>query len=1211
MKFIKLSLFIGVLLTFQSEVLLAQQRSESDDFSYALKLYSEKLYHLAAQQFSRFTTNYAGSNKVPEAGYYSGMALYYLNKYANARIEFQRVAVDFPRHDRAAESWYMIGECYTALENYEEAAKAFEMVKLLQPQHGRAAESILRAGVIYQKMKKYDDAEQLYNLIQNRYVESTSYFPSYLAEAKLFLEKGQTGKANENLEKILASDSDNKIKAETWFYMGESYRAQGNYQLAIPPYQKVVTNYKNTSIYPNATLSLSQIYLQRGNYTEAQKITSDALNNNPSVEHVYDMQESLADAYYLSGKYALASNNYQSSLESPDSTKYVPIKLKLALSWHKQNNTAKAIQTLKDIILKKKYHNAIGYPSAKNHYFTWLEESGENEVALAVLFTLKTMKALSKDDQIWLAGFLQIQKDWQGIIRELQPAIYSDSKFKHKDNFIYDVARANEHLADYKESARYYKMLIEGYASSELASQAEERLEYIRNYHLVDENVGIGQLAILMGDVINKKDDANLQFNLGQIYFENLKDYRSALVQFQTALQSAGDPSLQIDIYHYIGLTYQRLAEEESVSSNKKTEYLALAKKNLGKAMENLGAASDADLVAWHFVSLGIKADNSSSKKQIGYYETLVQQYPDSPLREKWYARLGELYAESPEEATSALKYYNILSEQFRGSEKYPIFLYERSILNLKIDKARSIDDFKIIAGSYPYSQPAANSLYNLGVVWELEGSFAQAGQVYTKILNEYYYTDIADNAKLRLGDCYLYSGKSAEAVDLFSKVLNPIEAEDVVLSREMLSEDQSDLTFKIARAYFDMGELNLARKNLVNYLANTPKGTFNGEASFLLGEIYLTINDPYSAVNSFSNVSKENTVLYPQSLRKIADIYFEEKEYEKAAENYKNLTAATTEKSGKADILARQIISYIRSGKKSSADKWISIFNKNYKSEKDLRASFQFEFGNYYRNSTNYNQAVKYFKNVKSNFSKSSLVDDADYYLALTYIAVNRHEDALTILTEFPNKYPNSDKLGAVLNTLGGIYFRSEKYESAITSFKSALDKPLEPELRQQVMGNLIKAYTFVNFWDAALALSREYIETYPDADDALDKKILIGRAYVYLNQVDLAVDLLKEVRLIADSEREPEIQFYIGDAYFQTGQYENAIAEYVKIPLLSRKTKLQWEASALYYSGQAYEKLGRIDDAKRMYAEIVKRPGIDIVLKKEAQKRIKEIDK
>ena len=36
-----------------------------------------------------------------------------------------------------------------------------------------------------------------------------------------------------------------------------------------------------------------------------------------------------------------------------------------------------------------------------------------------------------------------------------------------------------------------------------------------------------------------------------------------------------------------------------------------------------------------------------------------------------------------------------------------------------------------------------------------------------------------------------------------------------------------------------------------------------------------------------------------------------------------------------------------------------------------------------------------------------------------------------------------------------------------------------------------------------------------------------------------------------------------------------------------------------ALYYSGQAYEKLGRIQDAIRMYREIINRPGIDLVLK------------
>ncbi|MEJ2538049.1 MAG: tetratricopeptide repeat protein, partial [Calditrichia bacterium] len=58
-----------------------------------------------------------------------------------------------------------------------------------------------------------------------------------------------------------------------------------------------------------------------------------------------------------------------------------------------------------------------------------------------------------------------------------------------------------------------------------------------------------------------------------------------------------------------------------------------------------------------------------------------------------------------------------------------------------------------------------------------------------------------------------------------------------------------------------------------------------------------------------------------------------------------------------------------------------------------------------------------------------------------------------------------------------------------------------------------------------------------------------------------------------------------------------------------LSKQTKLQWEASALYYSGQSYEKLGRRDDAIRMYQEIVDRPGILVDLKREAQKRISQL--
>jgi tetratricopeptide (TPR) repeat protein len=100
--------------------------------------------------------------------------------------------------------------------------------------------------------------------------------------------------------------------------------------------------------------------------------------------------------------------------------------------------------------------------------------------------------------------------------------------------------------------------------------------------------------------------------------------------------------------------------------------------------------------------------------------------------------------------------------------------------------------------------------------------------------------------------------------------------------------------------------------------------------------------------------------------------------------------------------------------------------------------------------------------------------------------------------------------------------------------------------------------------------------------------------------------VDYLKELKFEVSSDQEPEVQFYIGEAYFNGGQYEQAINEFVKIPLLSQKTKLQWEASALYYAGQSYEKMGKVNEAIRMYQEIIDRPGIQLELKRQAKKLI-----
>ena len=55
--------------------------------------------------------------------------------------------------------------------------------------------------------------------------------------------------------------------------------------------------------------------------------------------------------------------------------------------------------------------------------------------------------------------------------------------------------------------------------------------------------------------------------------------------------------------------------------------------------------------------------------------------------------------------------------------------------------------------------------------------------------------------------------------------------------------------------------------------------------------------------------------------------------------------------------------------------------------------------------------------------------------------------------------------------------------------------------------MSNLIETYEVAGRVDGALTLTRRYLELFPNAEDALDKKIKIGILYDHLGYYDQAV--------------------------------------------------------------------------------------------------------
>jgi tetratricopeptide (TPR) repeat protein len=193
----------------------------------------------------------------------------------------------------------------------------------------------------------------------------------------------------------------------------------------------------------------------------------------------------------------------------------------------------------------------------------------------------------------------------------------------------------------------------------------------------------------------------------------------------------------------------------------------------------------------------------------------------------------------------------------------------------------------------------------------------------------------------------------------------------------------------------------------------------------------------------------------------------------------------------------------------------------------------------------------------------------------------------------------------------LGNIFYGVEKWDEAIKHYRAVVDdSTTDAALLPMGISNLIETYETAGLFDAALSLTRRYLDQYPLAEDALDKQIKIGILYQRLGYYDQSVLHLQALLDDAGSDLEGEIRYYIAEANFAKGDYQQSILDFLKVPyLVTKKGKIDWTATSLYMAGQAYEKLTRYDQALLMYQQIIDRPGIDATFKAAARKELDRV--
>jgi tetratricopeptide (TPR) repeat protein len=218
----------------------------------------------------------------------------------------------------------------------------------------------------------------------------------------------------------------------------------------------------------------------------------------------------------------------------------------------------------------------------------------------------------------------------------------------------------------------------------------------------------------------------------------------------------------------------------------------------------------------------------------------------------------------------------------------------------------------------------------------------------------------------------------------------------------------------------------------------------------------------------------------------------------------------------------------------------------------------------------------------------------------------------AVRIYDSLQQYFSNDPIIPRVRLSLGNAYYSMEQWDAASKEYRRILENEQQsPDLVPLAMSNLIMVYKEMGMYDTALELTRKYIDRFPNDPELIDKKINIGILYQKLGYYDQSVLHLQDLLEAGNIDLEAELRYYIGDAYFHKGEYQQAILEFLKVPyLVSKRGKMDWISTSYYMAGQSYEKMSKYEQAITMYKQIISRKDTDAQDKIAAQKEIDRVN-
>ncbi len=1206
-------LLIAVLLVFSPVAVRAQDTRENADFKLAVNLYNDKLYDLALEQFRQFVTSYPNTAQGIEARFYLGLAQSKLGKHDDARLNFQNFALAFPQNPKAPEAWWNVAEAYVAMKNFREAGLAFERVKTFHPRSRIAPDALSKAGEYFEQAGDPENARKVLRTLVQEYTSADVVVPARLKLAELYLSENQFELSRTESKRVVDLTKDDNLKAQGLVIMARALAGLSKHEEAQQALDDVVRNYRSTPGYAQALFLTGSLHKETGTIAEAReawtRLVADSLQTPPGMRESAFLE--LGDIYLIGGDASQALAMYERAM--PLAGKQIhQVLLRASLAAERAGAPGKAAASLKRLMQDS---SASAIQPQVVLATIRIAVAGGNALE-AIRLTNAFVDRYPDDAEVsrllvGAAQLAQVQlKDYRQALTFYEAVLADHGSSPFVDDALYSAATALHQSGALDEAMEQYESLTVRFPASEYVADARKAMEAIRLFEAKNKEAGLENLALLIGDVIAQQSKAHLAFRLGRIYYDDLKDYDRAASQFGLALQLGLDPSQRPAALYYQAKAYEN--ESLRLSKNKEGNTAHFEERAEGlfdQLLTEFPASEFSEDAAFSALKLRLRpATNAAGVATIE---------ADFSRRMQNFKRMGAALFEMARRYQSlkafpeAAQMYQTILRQYRQSVLAPDALFHLGESYASMAESDSaIAVWQEFVSQYPSHASAAEAAWNLAGLFAGKGNTADALRMYQTIADRYSYATTERAVSLARARLLFAAGDDAQAIQNFQAYLGSFP--DALTP---LLDAPAEVWFEMAVCYDRSGDKKEAKRRYALFLMRDSQSDRSGRAYYALAAIARDENNISLATRYLQDASRFSVGAageFNPAAFEAGDLYFKNEQYTQAIARYNEALPQVKNDTLIQYIQARVVVSYFRLNNTREADAHSANFIRQFPGVSRYAAEFEYERGMVFLRNGDLNNAKRYFDNVVQRYASTAMVPQAIYGNARVAELGEKIEEAKKLYESILQTYPQDPVAPRARLALGNVFYNMEQWDEAGRHFKAILDEEQRsPDLVRFAMNNLILTYKELTLYDGALELTRRYIERFPDDPELINKRIDIGVLYQRLGYYDQSALHLQTLLENAEADTEAEVRYYIAEAYFYKGDYQQAILEFLKVPyLVTRRTKVDWIATSYYMAGQAYEKMSKFDQAITMYRQIIARSGIDATFKTAAQKEIDRVN-